>query len=496
MPGTVAPDAPSAGTTETDTVTANREARRAVRASGVRTRKSKSTTQRGPAPALTLADDESWQAARLFSVAGIGAAEEQERRATSALLATMMGVRPFARGIAARLGAPAGQIETYLEVPFGLGERTVYPDGVIRVARAGRLWTGLLEVKTGSNQLRREQVETYLSVAAERGFDAVITLSNEISPGAAEHPVQVDKRKLRKVALFHLSWAEVLHEARMTLAHRGVGDPLQAWLLAEIIRYLEHPRSGATGFDDMGAAWVAVREAAVAGTLRANDRKALPVADAWMRFVRHLCLRLTAELGVAVSHALPRKVAADAAARTQPVVSRLAGSGVLEATLRVPGAVGPLTVEADLRTGQTRVGVQVPAPQEGGAQRRVGWLLRQFSPETPDDLLVEVLFGGRAESTCERLGDVRAKPGVLVPHRDADVRSFRLSLSSSMGTKRSGVRGAFIPSVTAAVEGFYAAVVQGLRAWTPPAPQLPTETATEAESADRDTTAEPASTPA
>jgi hypothetical protein len=36
--------------------------------------------------------------------------------------------------------------------------------------------------------------------------------------------------------------------------------PAAAWLLVELIRYLEHPRSSAAGFDDMGAAWVPIRE--------------------------------------------------------------------------------------------------------------------------------------------------------------------------------------------------------------------------------------------
>ena len=77
----------------------------------------------------------------------------------------------------------------------------------------------------------------------------------------------------RKVGLHHISWSEVLHEAQMQLAHRGVEDRVQAWLLAELIRYLEHPRSGAAGFDDMGAAWVPVREAVAASTLRATDTR-------------------------------------------------------------------------------------------------------------------------------------------------------------------------------------------------------------------------------
>jgi hypothetical protein len=87
--------------------------------------------------------------------------------------------------------------------------------------------------------------------------------------------------ELRTVGLHHISWSEVLHEAQMQLAHRGVQDRVQAWLLAELVRYLEHPRSGAAGFDDMGAAWVPVREAVAANTLRARDSKAAEVTASW-----------------------------------------------------------------------------------------------------------------------------------------------------------------------------------------------------------------------
>lgn len=440
--------------------------------SGVRTRKV--TPPQPKPPALRLAGADTWQAARLFSVYGVGSAGEQEKRATSALLATMMAVRGFARGIVSHFGAPGGALEAYLEVPFELAEARVYPDGVLRVARAGKTWTGLVEVKTGDGQLRRDQVENYLDVARAQGFDAVITISNDIPPAAGEHPVEVDKRKLRKVSLHHLSWAEVLHETQMALTHRGVADPLQAWILHELIRYLQHPRSGASGFDDMGAAWVTVREAVSAGTLRAGDRKVPAVAEAWIRLVRQLRLRLTAELGVPVAHVLPRKVATDPAARIAATTTRLVTSGELEATVRIPGAAGPVSVVADLRTSQIRSSIRVTAPQEGTPQRRVTWLLKQLK-DAPDDVLVDVSFTGRSGSTCERLADVRNAPGILLPERDVVVAAFTLSRTSPMGTKRSGVKNAFIPSVTDGLEGFYAAVVQPLRAWVPPAPKLTEE---------------------
>jgi hypothetical protein len=106
------------------------------------------------------------------------------------------------------------------------------------------------------------------------------------------HPTPVDKRKLRRVALHHLSWTQVLTEAVMQKTHRGVADPDQAWILGELIRYLEHPRSGALEFDDMGGSWVAVRQSVAAGTLRASDKGVADVASRWDQLTRYACLRL------------------------------------------------------------------------------------------------------------------------------------------------------------------------------------------------------------
>lgn len=473
MEGAVTGDGPGVGDADDDVAPTPK----APRAAGVRT--SKRAAAPVQPPRLRLAGAETWQAARLFSISGVGTAEEQEKRATSALLATMTAVPAFGRALTSRFGAPAGAVETYLEVPFTLGESTVYPDGVLRVARGAKRWTALVEVKTGSGQLHREQVENYLDVARQEGYDTLVTLSNDIAPQPGEHPVVVDRRKLRKVTIVHLSWAEVLHEATFTLNHRGVGDSLQAWILAELIRYLEHPRSGAGTFDDMGPSWVPVREAIHAGTLRATDRKVPAVADTWTRLVRQVCLRLGSDLGVTVTQSMPRRLATDSAARIQAIVSRLAAEGVLEAVLKVPQAAGPLTITADLRTSQVRVGIDLVAPQEGTAQRRISWLVRQLK-EAPDAVLVETRFAGRTDTACERLSDVRANPAVLLPDRSSEITAFRLTLASVMGTKRSGVRGAFVPSVTSAVEAFYSSVVQSIRAWQPSAPKLPEEVRSEA----------------
>jgi imidazoleglycerol phosphate synthase glutamine amidotransferase subunit HisH len=108
------------------------------------------------------------------------------------------------------------------------------------------VWTALVEVKTGRNDLQAEQLENYLEVARRHGMQAVLTVSNETPVAAGVHPTKVDKRKLKHVELHHMAWSEVLSTAVLEKEHRGVADPDQAYILGELIRYLEHPRSGST----------------------------------------------------------------------------------------------------------------------------------------------------------------------------------------------------------------------------------------------------------
>jgi hypothetical protein len=99
-------------------------------------------------------------------------------------LAVLSSVKEFGRAIVGPLGAPSGTVETFIEVPFKLGERTVRPDGVIRVVRGKHAWTALVEVKTGRNDLQVAQLEAYVDVAREQHFDVVLTISNQlVAPG-------------------------------------------------------------------------------------------------------------------------------------------------------------------------------------------------------------------------------------------------------------------------------------------------------------------------
>lgn len=418
--------------------------------------------------------EETWLAARLIPTSGINGAEEQERRATSALLAVMSAVREFGRVLTQSLGAPAGTVQTFIEVPFTLGTRQLFPDGLIRVTRGQRQWTALVEVKTGGNTLKSEQLESYLDIAREQGFDALVTISNEIAPVPGQHPTTVDRRKLRKVALYHLPWSEILTQAVIQKEYRGVADPDQAWVLGELIRYLEHPRSGALEFSDMGPAWVPVRDGVSAGTLRANDGGAAEVAGRFDALIRYACLRLGRQLGTEVTPALSRRDLADPAARTQSLVNQLVTTGTLTGSIRIPGAVGALQVTADLRAGQIVCHVDVDAPRSGRPTTRVNWLIRQLK-EAPDSLRIEAFaMHARGGGATDLLRQVREQPTTLITDPSRELRAFRVAQSTTAGTKRGTGRGAFIDSVLHAVDDFYQHIIQNLKPWMPAPPRLRT----------------------
>lgn len=416
--------------------------------------------------------EEAWHEARLIPTSGISGAEEQERRATSALLAVLTAVREFGRGMTQPLGAPAGALQAFIEVPFLLGEKRCYPDGLIRVNRGQKTWTALVEVKTGSNELEAAQLENYLDVARENGFDALITISNEIPPIAGQHPTQVDKRKIKKVALHHYSWSQILTEAVIQKEHRGIADPDQAWILSELIRYLEHPKSGALEFSDMGPSWVTTREAVAAGTLRTSDKGVTEVAARFDALLRFASLRLGRALGTEVVPALNRQEMAEPTLRAATLVDALVADGRLAGGVRIPHAVGPLGIELDLRAGRITCFVDLEAPGSGRAATRVNWLVRQLK-SAPDDVRIEAHAArSRGHGAASLLKDVRADATVLVLDPKKELRSFRIAMTSPLGSKRGRGRGAAIDSVLNAVETFYADVLQHLKAWTAAPPKV------------------------
>jgi hypothetical protein len=234
------------------------------------------------------------------------------------------------------------------------------------------------------------------------------------------------------VGLYHLSWWRILTEAIVQHRHRGLADPDQAWILGELIAYLDHEKSGAAGFQDMGDKWVSVRNAAANGTLRAADPEAREVAARWDQFIDYLCLGLSQDLGEDVRPVRARKQSSEA--RLDAATKELADTGMLSGTIKVPDAVGPLSVQADLRTRTLSTSVAVDAPREGRPLTRVKWLTRQLK-QAPGDLRIDARFTSARETSSVLLAEAREYPQRLLSASDPkrEPRGFTLTVTKLWG---------------------------------------------------------------
>ena len=337
----------------------------------------------------------------------------------------------------------------------------------------------MLEVKTGRNVLDQEQLESYLDVARINGFDALVTVSNQYAPAAGVHPVTVSKSKLRRVQIHHMSWIALITHAVIQHEHRGVADPDQAWILDQLIKYLEHPNSGAMEFEDMGQHWVQVKNSARDGTLRKSDPGVDEVVKRWIEFMRFLSLQLGKELGAEVQQPLSKNELHDQTTRVETAKIFLEQENSFRGAFRIPGAIADVAILANLARRTVEVSVAVDAPREGRSRTRINWLVRQLS-KAPDSTRIEASFDRRRDTTSNTLAALRENPSLgLWPDIQVNPRRFAIALTTDMGIKNGNTQGSFVESVQTTLEEFYREIVQVLKPWHPPAPKLPVQPADE-----------------
>lgn len=422
-------------------------------------------------------DEDRGERARLIPVAGIGSKKEAERRATSALLAVLSIARDLSIELLSPIGASRAQkatVESYTEVPFKLDGRSIRPDGLIRVTYGQSEWTALVEVKTGDDTLTADQVNAYWDIARDHHFDHIVTISNEIASVAGTHPTDGLRVQTNSpVQVAHLSWTSILTSAVRIMNHRGVEDPEQAWILSELIRYLEHPASGVVTFADMGPHWTSVREAARAATLSKKFEGVEDIAARFDQTIRYAALRLSSEIGEDVEPVLIRTHRESPAARLTHLVDELCTSGVLEARLRVPNTAGDIQIVADLRSQQLTSVVEVDAPEDKGAIGRVSWLLNQLDDQTTASIILESYAKNARTPVTTTIAQAEDDRRSAVGKDRIEPYRFRLIRRVEMSTARrpTGRQSGFIGSILNLIEQFYEDVVQQITPWQPPAPK-------------------------
>lgn len=418
-------------------------------------------------------DLSAFQPARLIPVTGIKGALDQERRAASALLAVMQGVPELTIALLKDYGAIKGTVETYIEPEFKLGTKKVRPDGLIRITKGQKSWTALVEFKTGKNDLEIEQINQYLDIAKEHGFDALLTISNEVLDATGTHPTAgIDNRRLRSTSLIHLSWMEVITECIILSAHTGVQDSDRDWILKELIRFLQSDASGASEFNDMGPNWVTVRESIRDGSLKKPDDAALDIVSKFQNLMRYCAFTIAARSGVNATVVTSKSASADGRKFMLTEAQKLINDKQLSGVIKIPGAAADIHVIADIASGVTHCFFEISAPGDGRNKSRLNWLLRQYK-EVPKE--AKVLFSyKRARAFEAPLNLAPLKSGEIEAELDnsKELTSFKIDLVMTSGSKRGRGQGAFIDSVLDQMQICYGELLQPIKPWVAAAPKL------------------------
>ncbi len=404
---------------------------------------------------------------------------KKEERATSSLLASFMVVPNFAKEVLSEIGAPSGKkikVECYTEVSFKSSgkESKIRPDGLIVIRAGTKKWMALVESKVGSSDLTSEQIEGYLDIAKSNQIDALITISNQFATSPSHHPVKISKAKTKSVSLFHFSWLSIVSKAILITDSNSLNDPEQAYILSELIRYMNHESSGVTSLTRMHGDWKTVCEQVQQGAVL--DRKSQAVKNAvtsWQQLTKHLALNLSMAIGEPVSISLSRLRSRDADLNFQEDCLALEKENSLVSFFDIPNAASRIEFSADFLRRTINVSMKLDAPKDKTrATASINWLTRQLKHSDMPHVSVRVYWPKRTPMSTASLQEAFDNPEILIPSGVKDIPSqLELVRVIDVMARFKGAK-TFVEESSKHFPAFYQDIGQHLAKWVAKAPKV------------------------
>lgn len=410
---------------------------------------------------------------------------KKEERATSIFLAALMSVYEFRKAMLQSINQRVGnrtKLEARTEVVFKDEQPAQKkkspddrPDGLIVLDTGRKKWHALIEAKVGNDDVGDDQLLKYIKQAKDHGIDAVITITNQFVALPTHHPVNINKKHLRSVEIFHWSWTYIVTMAQLLLTQNKIESQDQRFILHEVVKYLEDPSSGKSGFTSMNSEWSTVVKSAFNNTrLNKNSEEVVNTVNSWHQEQRELCLQMWPLVGEKVDIKLPRTHRNDPKQRLADDCEKLASEHTLTSTIAIPNTASELLVTVNIIKKSITCSMRLEAPKDKkSSSARVNWLTRQIPSDAEGPTIhIKAIRKGQAMDTDKPLEEVRQYPTILdADNTDSQPVSFEVFTSYGLGGKFSGNR-VFIEQLEKIVPDFYRYAGQYLKAWVAPAPRV------------------------
>jgi len=418
----------------------------------------------------------SGQLARLIPTV---ADSKKEERATSSLLASFMVVPLFAREVLSGSGAPVGKrlkITCYTEVTFKSTDKSkkTRPDGLIVIQNGSKIWTALVESKIGNAELTNAQVEEYLELAKQYNINAVITISNQFATTPTHHPLTIGRNKTKSVELYHFSWLSLKSKAVLLTGNQQVDDPEQAYILSELVRYLDHDSSGVSALTKMPSEWKDTCNSIQQGIPMTKSCESVEGSvSGWHQLLRHLTLNLSMAISEPVDIALSRAREKDPEVNFQEDCNQLSKESKLHADFEIPNAASKLSFSADLLRRTINISMKLEAPKDRSrATASINWITRQLKGDDLQNISLRAYWPKRIKMTVAPLSEVIENPNVLIPSGTTEMPTYlEVIRVIDLAARFKGSK-TFVEESSKEFPKFYQDVGQQLTKWVAKAPKV------------------------
>lgn len=402
-----------------------------------------------------------------------------EMALTSLFLSALRLVKEFRREVFSAVNlSVSGKLHVFTEVNFADYEGA-QPDGLILVVGGGKIKdAAILEMKNKDSILDKDQISQYLGVAKQYQIPKLITVSNQFVSIPTQSPLNVKVPK--NVNLYHLSWSYILTMAHLLLFEdeKNIEDVDQMEIMKEVVDYLEHKVSGVCGFTMMKPGWKeVVNKIRTRIAIKKDDTGVIDTVSSWLQEERDMALILSRVLGLLVKSGIPR-FKHDLSGRINHEIKNLIEKKALSSTLLIAGAASDIIVTAHFESRNIEMSVSLVPPQDKKLRGQIGWLKRQIDTcqrknrdtfqSISNELCVGVEIKYQSQATRIPLDNFE---GVIDDLRGKEIKSFRISLIKDLSRKFESSKG-IVKNVESMLLDFYRGVVQHLKKWEMPAPQM------------------------
>jgi len=418
--------------------------------------------------------------------------KDDEMAITSVFLSTLTLVKEFKNLVFDSINLPkSGTIKCYTEVSFP----TVFPDdekknrrfdGLMLLIAAGKIKDAVIfEMKSGSDEIEKEQIELYIDMAYKLKIDKLVSVSNQFVTKPTDYPIPNLVAK-KGISLFHLSWAFVQSLGSILFKNKTVTitDEDQFRIMGEVLRYFNDCGAIKT-FNRMGSYWreIVMVIGSASGILSAEQKKKIElIIGDWFQQEKDLGIKMSTSLSesgiIDVNCEKKGRTSLDRL-KEESVLFR--EKGILESIYRIPNSVSPLRITMNAKERSILQEISIAIPEDKTTRGRLAFIrtfLKKAQKENPKEfaevakelLIIAKTKGKRNDDLCFTC-DVFMDPDKVIIDKNLEITGIEIKRESELGTDfLSPIK--VIDIEETKVMQFYTTIMQYCENWKKPSPKV------------------------